>query len=101
TCSQSITESVRDLSGVSNANVDYATDEGTVEYDPAEVSLSDIYAAVNDAGYEAVSTSASIAITDMSCANCAETNQQALEDVSGVISAEVNYATDEANIEYN
>jgi Cu+-exporting ATPase len=101
TCSQSITESLHDLAGMSDANVNYATDEGTVEYDPEETSLSDIYAAVDDAGYEAVSASASIAITDMTCSNCAETNETALEDVQGVISAEVNYATDEANVEYN
>jgi Cu+-exporting ATPase len=101
TCSQSITESVERLQGVSEANINYATDEGTVEYDPDEVSLADIYAAVDNAGYEAVSASTTIAITDMTCSNCAETNQQALEDVPGVISAEVNYATDEANVEFN
>ncbi|EMA48574.1 copper-transporting ATPase [Halococcus salifodinae DSM 8989] len=37
----------------------------------------------------------------MTCSNCADTNETALEDVPGVISAEVNYATDEANVEYN
>jgi Cu+-exporting ATPase len=101
TCSQSITESVERLQGVSEATVNYATDEGSVEYDPDESSLADIYAAVDDAGYEAVSASTTIAITDMTCANCAETNQGALEDVPGVISAEVNYATDEASVEFN
>src|SRR5699024_7505090 len=101
TCAQSITESVEGLSGVSEATINYATDEGTVEYDPDTVSLADIYAAVDDAGYEAVSASTTIAITDMSCANCAETNREALEAVPGVRSAEVNYATDEANVEYN
>jgi Cu+-exporting ATPase len=101
TCSESIMESLHDLNGVNDANVNYATDEGTVEYDPDEVSLADIYAAVDDAGYEAVSASTSIVITDMTCSNCAETNETALENVPGVISAEVNYATDEANVEYN
>jgi len=37
----------------------------------------------------------------MSCANCAESNETALEDVPGVIDAEVNFATDEASVEYN
>lgn len=101
TCAQSITEAVEGLAGVSEATVNYATDEGTVDYDPDAVSLSEIYDAVDDAGYEAVSSSTSIAITDMSCANCAETNQEALEAVPGVLSAEVNYATDEATVEYN
>ncbi|EMA45925.1 copper-transporting ATPase [Halococcus morrhuae DSM 1307] len=101
TCAQSITESVEELVGVSEATVNYATDEGTVDYDPDAVGLAEIYAAVDDAGYEAVSSSTSIAITDMSCANCAETNQEALEAVPGVLAAEVNYATDEATVEYN
>jgi Cu+-exporting ATPase len=100
-CSQTITQALTDLDGVSEANINFATDEGTVEYDPAETSLAAIYTAIDDAGYSAMSTSASIGITDMTCSNCAETNETALEDVPGVISAEVNYATDEANVEYN
>ena len=100
-CSQTITQALHDLDGVSEANINYATDEGTVEYDPEETSLREIYTAIDNAGYSAVTTSASIGITDMTCSNCAETNETALEDVPGVISAEVNYATDEANVEYN
>ncbi|EMA47843.1 heavy metal translocating P-type ATPase [Halococcus saccharolyticus] len=100
-CSQTITEALQDLDGVGTATINYATDEGTVEYDPETTSLADIYAAIDAAGYEAVSTATSIAITDMTCSNCAETNQEALEGVPGVLSAEVNYATDEATVEYN
>ena len=52
-CSQTITDAVQDLDGVSKASINYATDEGTIEYDPETTSLSNIYAAVDDAGYEA------------------------------------------------
>ena len=100
-CSQTITQAVEGLDGVNEATINFATDEGSVEYDPTETSLAEIYAAVDDAGYSAMRTSMSIGITDMTCANCAETNETVLTDVPGVISAEVNYATDEANIEYN
>ena len=100
-CSQTITQALNDLDGVSEANINFATDEGTVEYDPEKTSLGDIYTAIDDAGYSAMSTSVSIGVTDMTCSNCAETNETALEDVPGVISADVNYATDEANVEYN
>ncbi len=100
-CSQTIADTLDDLDGVSAANINFATDEGTVEYDPEEASLAEIYDAIDAAGYHAVSASTSIAIIDMTCANCAETNERALEAAPGVISAEVNYATDEANIEYN
>jgi Cu+-exporting ATPase len=100
-CSQTITQALTDLDGVSEANINFATDEGTVEYDPEETSLGEIYTAIDDAGYSAMSTSVSIGITDMTCSNCAETNEEALEAVPGVIGADVNYATDEANVEYN
>ncbi|EMA46000.1 heavy metal translocating P-type ATPase [Halococcus saccharolyticus] len=100
-CSQTITQALTDLDGVSEANINFATDEGTVEYDSEETTLGEIYTAIDDAGYSAMSTSVSIGITDMTCSNCAETNETALEDIPGVISAEVNYATDEANVEYN
>jgi Cu+-exporting ATPase len=93
-CSQTITQAVEGLGGVNEADINFATDEGHVEYDPTETSLADIYAAIDDAGYDAMRASASIGITDMTCANCAETNESALTDVPGVISAEVNYATD-------
>ncbi|WP_053946829.1 heavy metal translocating P-type ATPase [Halolamina sediminis] len=100
-CSATVGESLDELDGVVEANVNYATDEGSVEYDPAEVSLGEIYDAVEAAGYGVVSETATIAISDMSCANCAEANEDALEGVPGVVDAEVNYATDEAQVTYN
>jgi Cu+-exporting ATPase len=99
--SQPITQALETLDGVSEATVNSATDEATVEYDPEKTPLASIYSAVDDAGYEAVSASTTVAITDMTCANCAETNREALEAVPGVISADVNYATDEATVAYN
>ena len=100
-CSASIEDALDGLDGVTSANANYATDEGAVEYDPDVASLADIYDAIEAAGYGAVSETVTVAITDMSCANCAETNADALEATPGVIEATVNYATDEAQVRYN
>ncbi|SDQ05388.1 Cu+-exporting ATPase [Halopelagius longus] len=100
-CSKTVSEALRSLDGVEEANVNFATDEGTVTYDPERVTLADIYDAVEEAGYDPVEATASIGIADMSCANCAETNREALESTPGVVRADVNYATDEANVVYN
>ena len=100
-CSQTITKAVEGLDGVSEANINFATDEGSVEYDPQVTSLVEIYAAIDDAGYSAARETRSIGISDMTCATCSETVEQALEKVPGVISAEANFATDEAQVEYN
>ncbi|MFC6764536.1 heavy metal translocating P-type ATPase [Natrinema soli] len=100
-CSQTISDAVGSLDGVSEVNINFATDEGSVAYDPEAVSLGEIYDAIEDAGYTPVTDSVTIAITDMSCANCSETIQDALERTPGVVDADVNFATDEAQIMYN
>jgi|GEM_PF-1165997 Copper chaperone len=100
-CSAAVEEALGDLNGVDTASANYATDEATVEYDPETGSLAAIYNAIDEAGYGAVSETVSIGITDMSCANCADSNAEALEALPGVIDADVNYATDEAQVRYN
>jgi len=100
-CAQTIAEALEGIDSVQSVQINYATDEGTVEYDPEAVSLGVIYEAVESAGYGAASETVAVAITDMSCANCAETNEEALEATPGVISADVNFATDEATVTYN
>nr|WP_266080590.1 heavy metal translocating P-type ATPase [Haladaptatus caseinilyticus] len=100
-CSGAVTEALQSLDGVRKANVNFATDEGTVEYDPEEVSVTAIYAAIEDAGYDPVRATTTVGISDMSCANCSEAVENALESVPGVISADANFATDEVTVEYN
>ncbi|WP_246982070.1 heavy metal translocating P-type ATPase [Halorientalis marina] len=100
-CAATITESAEGIEGVEEASINYATDEGSVTYDPERASLAEIYAAVEEAGYDPARATVTVPITDMSCANCAETNEEALLSTPGVIDAEVNYATDEARVEYN
>ncbi|WP_416839979.1 heavy metal translocating P-type ATPase [Haloferax sp. DFSO52] len=100
-CSRTVGDTLESLDGVSAATVNFATDEGTVEYDSDEVSLAEVYDAIEMAGYEAVSQTRSIGISGMSCANCADANRKSLESVPGVVDAEVNFATDEALVTYN
>ena len=100
-CSGTVEDALSELAGIESANVNFATDEGSVEYDSGEVSLAEIYETIEEAGYEPVSEEVSIGISDMTCSNCAETNEEALEALPGVISAEVNYATDEGVVRYN
>jgi Cu+-exporting ATPase len=100
-CSGTVGDALESLDGVSEANANFATDEGSVVYDPDEISLAAIYEAIEDAGYGAVSDTVTIGISDMTCANCVQTNETALENTPGVIAAEANFATDEAQVRYN
>jgi Cu+-exporting ATPase len=99
-CADTVTDAVTALDGVSDADVNFATDGGTVQYDPSEVDLADVYAAIEDAGYDPVTAETTISVTGMTCANCADTIEDALADVPGVVEATANYATDEVHVVY-
>ncbi|APE95640.1 heavy metal translocating P-type ATPase [Halodesulfurarchaeum formicicum] len=100
-CASTVTSALESLDGVASADVNAATEEARVEYDPEGVSLSAIYEAIEDAGYEGVTDRLRIDVADMHCANCAETIASNLEGMAGVLRAEVNYATDDATVTYN
>jgi Cu+-exporting ATPase len=100
-CSATVGDALESLDGVVSASVNVATDEGAVEYDPAATSLRALYDAVEEAGYGVVSETVTIAISGMTCANCADANEAALEALPGVVEATVNYATAEAQVTYN
>ncbi len=101
TCSGTVEDALEDLDGVVAASANFATDEGTVEYDPGVVGLAELYGAIEDAGFEAASASRTVTVLGMSCSTCSGAVADALEDVPGVVRADVNFASDEAQVTYN
>lgn len=53
-CARASERAVKKLSGIADANVNYATEKLSVQFDDAQVSLRDIQSAVKKAGYVAV-----------------------------------------------
>ncbi len=51
-CVMLIEGALREVSGVKNAQVNYASEKATIEYDPALVSESQIESAVDNVGYK-------------------------------------------------
>ena len=101
TCSGTVEGAVRELEGVSDADVNFATDEATIEYDPDRITLGAIYEAIEASGYDPDSTRTTVGIAGMTCATCAGNNEAAIAAVPGVIDAEVSAATDEAVVQFN
>ncbi|MBO8171748.1 MAG: copper-translocating P-type ATPase [Bacillaceae bacterium] len=52
-CSARIEKGLNRMAGVSNATVNLATEKGTVEYNPAVVSVDDVIRKIKDLGYDA------------------------------------------------
>jgi Cu+-exporting ATPase len=100
-CAATVEDAVTALDGVSGAEVNYATDEGTVEFDPERVSLAEIHDAIAEAGYDPVAETVTVGITDMTCANCSATVERAVSSLPGVLSVDANFAADEARVRYD
>ena len=87
--------------GVSEANVNFATERATVVYDDKVTKPEEMIAAVEKAGYQVPTAKLELPITGMTCANCAKAIERALnKKTPGVVEASVNYATERASIEY-
>ncbi len=91
---------LRKLEGVEEANVNFATEKATVTFDPARVSAAQLVDAIKAAGYDVVTRSASLPILGMTCASCVARVERALRKQPGVLSADVNLATEKATVAY-
>ena len=99
-CSLTIERNLKRLEGVQAATVNLATEKASVTYDPSVVKEGDFLALIRDIGYDVATAKAELPITGMTCANCALTIERALKRLDGVISANVNLASERASVEY-
>jgi Cu+-exporting ATPase len=104
-CAQRIEKTVRKLSGISQTNVNLASEKLFVEYDSSTLELSAIKAAVSKIGYEVVEKSENAKVTipigGMTCAACAKRIEKAVGKLEGVASTSVNFATEKATVTYD
>jgi len=100
-CAFTVERSLKKADGVSDAMVNFATEQATVVLDPALLKPADLVQRVQEAGYGVVTARVELPITGMTCANCAATVERTLNrKVPGVVQANVNFATERATVEY-
>mgnify|MGYP003932124417 CR=1 FL=1 len=100
-CAQNIERSVKKLPGVDDTYVNFAGEQATVSFDPEQLSVDDVVGGIRKAGYGVPTAKVELAVTGMTCANCAANIERALNrKVTGVIEASVNFATERASAEY-
>ncbi|MCU9599885.1 heavy metal translocating P-type ATPase [Pallidibacillus thermolactis] len=102
-CAQSIEKATKKLSGVEESNVNLATEKMNIKFDENVVSLNDIQETVEKAGYKAnIETERKIfTVKGMTCASCVQTIEKGTRKLEGVITSNVNLATEKMNIEYD
>ncbi len=100
TCAATIEKGLLETPGVDQAKVSFASEKATVEYDPQMVSPVKIKGKIAELGYKAATQKSIFPVGGMTCASCVARVEQALKSVPGVISADVNLASEKATVEY-
>jgi Cu+-exporting ATPase len=94
-CVGRVEKALAKVAGVSGATVNLATETARVRFlGPPDVPAT--IAAVAGAGYAVATAEIDLGVVGMTCASCAGRVERALRRVTGVVSAEVNLATERA-----
>jgi len=99
-CAATVEKGLAETQGVEQASVNFASEKASIEYDPTRVSLAKIKDTISSLGYDVATRKSIFPVGGMTCASCVARVEQALSIVPGVISANVNLASEKATIEY-
>ena len=100
-CAMNIERSLTKLAGVDEAAVNFAAEQAEVAYDASEIEVPELVAAVEKAGFKVPTATVELALTGMTCANCAMNIERTLNRrTPGVASAVVNFAAETATVDY-
>ena len=104
-CSAAVQRTVSKMEGVSQAEVNLATETLRVSFDENTVDFNKLQAAVERAGYGLVEPQAlkraELGVEGMTCASCSSAVERALKKLDGVSEASVNLATNRAAFSYD
>ncbi len=106
-CAARIEKGLNKLEGVKQANVNFAMERATVEFDDKQINTEKFEETIQKLGYGVIKDSIAkgnkmeLKITGMSCAACSAKIEKKLNNMNGIEKATVNLATERASIEYD
>ena len=103
-CALTIEACLKQLPGVASVSVSFATGRLNVSYDPQLLSEPVIYERITALGYTVDVTPAKtqlLQIGGMDCPSCARTIEASLQQLPGVKSASVSFATGQLSVSYD
>lgn len=97
-CVNRVEEALKSIPGVSEVSVNFGTETAFVDFDSTIVTPQLLTHAIEEIGYQIPVQSHTLKIGGMSCASCVGHVEKALRKTPGVLSANVNLATETATL---
>jgi Cu+-exporting ATPase len=99
-CVATVERNIKKVDGVNQAVVNLSSERATVEFNPDIATLDDVIARIQRAGYDIATGQADLIVQRMSDDNDARRLEKILNQLEGVISAQVSFAAEKAQVEY-
>jgi len=99
-CAAAIERQLGNEPGVTTVTVNIATQVATISFDEATIVADHLVTAIRDAGYEVDEGVATFPIAGMTCAACVARIEKVLSNTPGVLSTNVNLATNFSTVHY-
>ncbi|WP_426000666.1 heavy metal translocating P-type ATPase [Caulobacter sp. DWR1-3-2b1] len=96
-CVGRVEQAIAAVPGVARASVNLAAGRAHVEFNP-EGQMPAVVEAIRKAGYEPLERTIDLKVEGMTCASCVGRVERALRTAPGVLSAQVNLATERATV---
>jgi Cu+-exporting ATPase len=99
-CVAAVERNLKKLDGVQSANVNLSSERATVEFDPGLLTLADLTARVERAGYGIAEGEADLIVHRMSDDSDARRLEKVLKALEGVLDAQVSIVSERAKVRY-
>jgi len=99
-CVAAVERNLKKLDGVSQAVVNLSSERATVDFDPARLTVPEVIARVERAGYGVATGEADLVIKRLADDNDARRLEKALAGLEGVLEAQVSFVGEKARIRY-
>lgn len=100
-CANAIERSTQQLAGVDTIQINFGNEKATITYDAAIITTTVLIQHIRELGYEIPIATLELPLIGLSCVNCATAVEHVLQqNIAGIITATVNFATEKALIHY-
>ena len=100
-CAARVEKGISQMTGVDKANVNFALEQLSVQYDPDETNVNEFKKEIEKIGYSVIEQKTEFDISGMTCAACATKIEKGIKKMEGVSRANVNFALETISVTYN
>ena len=99
-CAQRLEKILSRRDGVDNVSVNFATEDAYLDLEPTKVDTSTLLSVIQQAGFSVPLAQIRFDLRGMTCAACAQRIEKVLKRQPGVVTAQVNFALENASVAY-